>query len=122
MAKGFKGFPGSGGNSGGDGNNNLKALLQQAQSMQVNIERAQREADAFEGEGSAGGGAVKVIMDGQYNVKSVSINPEACDPKDVEVLQDMVRLAVNDVVSKVRKNTEQKLAQVTGGFSMPGIF
>jgi DNA-binding YbaB/EbfC family protein len=117
MAKGFKGFPGSGG-----GNNNMHALLQQAQSMQASIERAQREAEAFEGEGSAGGGAVKVVMDGHYNVKSVAINPDACDPKDVEVLQEMVRLAINDVVAKVRKNTEQKLAQATGGFSVPGMF
>jgi DNA-binding protein YbaB len=52
----------------------------------------------------------------------VKISPDACDPSDVEVLEDMVRVATNDAVQKVRKNTDEKLARVTGGMNLPGMF
>jgi DNA-binding YbaB/EbfC family protein len=111
MAKGFNGFPGG----------NMQVLLKQAQKMQKDMQQAQQEAEAFEAEGSAGG-AVRVVMNGRYDVVTVKIAPEACDPSDVEVLQDMVRVAVNDAVQKVRKNTDEKLSRVTGGMGMPGAF
>lgn len=112
MAKGFGGFPGG----------NMQGLLQQAQKMQKEMQRAQEEAEAFETEGSAGGGAVKFRVNGKYEVLAVEIAREAVDPSDVEVLQDMVRLAANDAISKVRKNVEEKLSKVTGGMNIPGLF
>lgn len=112
MAKGFNGFPGG----------NMQALLKQAQKMQKDMQEAQVEAEAFEADGSAGGGAVKVVVNGKHEVLSVKIAPEACDPSDVEVLEDMVRVAMNDAVQKVRKNTDEKLSRVTGGMNMPGMF
>ncbi|MFN4896684.1 MAG: YbaB/EbfC family nucleoid-associated protein [Pseudomonadota bacterium] len=112
MAKGFNGFPGG----------NMQALLKQAQKMQKDMQQAQVEAEAFQAEGSAGGSAVRVVLNGRYEVASVKIDPEACTPADVEVLEDMVRVAVNDAVQKVRKNTEDKLSSVTGGMGMPGMF
>lgn len=112
MAKGFGGFPGG----------NMQGLLQQAQKMQQEMQRAQGEAEAFEAEGSAGGGAVKFRVNGKYEVLGVEIAREAVDPSDVEVLQDMVRLAAADAISKVRKNLEEKLSKVTGGMNIPGLF
>jgi len=111
MAKGFNGLPGG----------NMQALLKQAQKMQKDMQQAQQEAEAFEAEGSAGG-AVRVVMNGKYEVVTVKITPEACDPSDVEVLEDMVRVAVNDAVQKVRKNSDEKLSRVTGGMGIPGAF
>lgn len=112
MAKGFGGLPGG----------NMQALLKQAQKMQKDMQQAQIEAEAFEAEGSAGGGAVRVVLNGKYDVVTVKIAPEACDRSDVEMLEDMVRVAVNDAVQKVRKNTDEKLSSVTGGMGMPGMF
>jgi DNA-binding YbaB/EbfC family protein len=112
MSKGFNGFPGG----------NMQALLKQAQKMQKDMQQAQVEVEAYKAEGSAGGGAVQVVVNGKYEVVSVQIKPEACDPKDVELLQDMVRLAANDALQKVRKNSEEKLSRVTGGMNLPGMF
>jgi DNA-binding YbaB/EbfC family protein len=112
MAKGFGGLPGG----------NMQALLKQAQKMQKDMQQAQIEAEAFEAEGSAGGGAVRIVLNGKYDVVTVKISPEACDRSDVEMLEDMVRVAINDAVQKVRKNTDEKLSRVTGGMGMPGMF
>jgi DNA-binding YbaB/EbfC family protein len=111
MARGFNGMPGG----------NMQALLKQAQKMQQDMQKAQAEVESFEAEGSAGG-AVQCVVNGKYEVLSVSISPEAIDPSDVDVLQDMVQLALNDALKKVREHSEAKLSQVTGGMNMPGMF
>jgi nucleoid-associated protein EbfC len=112
MARGFGGLPGGG---------NMQALLQQAQKMQKDMQKAQAEAEAFEAEGSVGGGAVKIKMNGKYEVLAVEIKPEAVDPSDIELFQDMVKSAVNDALTKIRENTESKLSRVTGGVTLPGM-
>jgi DNA-binding YbaB/EbfC family protein len=109
MAKGFGGFPGG----------NMQALLQQAQKMQKDMQRAQAEAESYIAEGRAGGGAVVCVVNGKNEVVSVSIKPEAV--ADVDLLNDMVRIAANDALNQIRKNTETKLNQVTGGMSIPGL-
>lgn len=109
MAKGFGGFPGG----------NMQALLQQAQKMQKDMQVAQQEAESFVAEGRAGGGAVVCVVNGKNEVMSVAIKPEATT--DIELLQDMVRIAANDAINQIRKNTEQKLNQVTGGMNIPGL-
>lgn len=111
MARGFNGFPGG----------NMQALLKQAQKMQQDMQKAQAEVESFEAEGAAGG-AVKCTINGKYEVLSVSISPEAMDASDVEVLQDMVQLAFNDALRKVREHSDAKLSQVTGGMNLPGMF
>lgn len=113
MAKGFKGFPGGAGG-------NMQALLQQAQKMQKEMQKAQVEAEAYEVEGSAGGGAVTCRINGKYECLAVAIKPEAVDPSDVEMLQDLVKAATNDALSKVRSNFDEKLSKVTGGVTAPG--
>lgn len=112
MSRGFGGFPGG----------NMQGLLQQAQKMQKDMQRAQAEVEGLEVEGSAGGGAVKFRVNGKNEVLDVTIAPEAIDPSDVEMLQDMVRLAANDALSKIRVQTEEKLSKVTGGMKVPGLF
>lgn len=112
MAKGFGGFPGGG---------NMQALLQQAQKMQRDMQVAQVQAEAFEAEGSVGGGAVKIKVNGKYEVLAVEIKPEAVDPSSVDLLQDMVKSAANEAIAKIRSNTETMLSKVTGGLSIPGM-
>jgi DNA-binding YbaB/EbfC family protein len=112
MAKGFGGFSGGG---------NMQALLQQTQKMQRDMQKAQEEAEGFLAEGSAGGGSVKITVNGKNEVITVSIRPEAVDPSDVEMLQDLVRQAANDALNKVRENTNERLAKVTAGFNIPGL-
>jgi len=112
MAKGFGGFPGGG---------NMQALLQQAQKMQRDMQVAQTQAEAFDAEGSVGGGAVKIKVNGKYEVLSVEIKPEAVDPSGVDILQDMIKAAANEAIAKVRSNTDAMLSKVTGGVSIPGL-
>ena len=112
MAKGFGGFPGGG---------NMQALLQQAQKMQRDMQVAQTQAEAFEAEGSVGGGAVKIKVNGKYEVLAVEIKPEAVDPSGVDILQDMIKAAANEAISKIRSNTDTTLSKVTGGMSVPGL-
>ncbi|MEY4668899.1 MAG: hypothetical protein RL518_1598 [Pseudomonadota bacterium] len=112
MAKGFSGFPGGG---------NMQALLQQAQKMQRDMQVAQSQAEAFEAEGSVGGGAVKIKVNGKYEVLAVEIKPEAVDPSSVDLLQDMVKSAANEAIAKIRRNTDAALSKVTGGMSIPGL-
>jgi DNA-binding YbaB/EbfC family protein len=112
MAKGFGGLPGGG---------NMQALLQQAQKMQRDMQVAQTQAEAFEAEGSVGGGAVKIKVNGKYEVLAVEIKPEAVDPSGVDILQDMIKAAANEAISKIRSNTDTMLSKVTGGMSVPGL-
>ena len=110
MTKGFKGFPGG----------NMQGLLQQAQKMQKEMQKAQVEAEAYEVEGSAGGGAVTFRINGRYEVLAVHIKPEAVDPKDVEMLQDLVKAAATDALAKIKTNFDEKLSKVTAGAGLPG--
>lgn len=111
MAKGFGGFPGG----------NMQAILKQAQKMQQDMQRAQAQAEIFEAEGSVGGGAVKIKINGKYEVVSVDIKPEAVDPSDVDMLQDMIKASANEALSKIRANTEAMLSKVAGGMNVPGL-
>ena len=70
-------------------------------------------------EGSAGGGAVKIVMTGKQTVDSVTIEPEAAE--DIELLQDMVAAAINDAASKAQELAAQKMSAVTGGLNIPGL-
>jgi DNA-binding YbaB/EbfC family protein len=99
---------------GGDPRKLMKQL-QQAQ------ERIQQEIEALEIEASAGGGMVRVVMDGQKNLRSLRIDPEVVSKDDVEMLQDLVMAAVNDAARKVDEAVKQKLGGLTGGLKLPGL-
>lgn len=112
MAKGFQGFPGGA---------NLQGLMQQAQKMKQQLEKVQSEIETFEADGSAGGGAVKVRVNGKGEILSIKIDPQIVDPKDVSMLEDTLTAACNDALTKARSNREEKMGSVTGGMNIPGL-
>ena len=115
MARGG-GFPGM------MGGGNLQQLARQAQKMQQNIEKIQAELDERQFEASSGGGMVTVKVNGKKEVLEIAIKPEAVDPEDVEMLQDMVLAAVNEAIHQASETVEREMSKVTGGMNMPGLF
>ena len=107
------GFPGGGGNMG--------AMMKQAQKMQAELARAQEEIKDMTFEATAGGGMVKAVASGDMTVDSIVIDPEAVDPEDVEMLQDMVAAAVNEALRGVSEISSQRLNAATGGLNIPGL-
>ena len=99
---------------GGDPRKLMKQL-QQAQ------ERIQREIAALEIEAAAGGGMVKVVMDGQKNVRQLTIDPQVVNKEDVEMLQDLITAAVNEAARKVEEAVQEKVGGLTGGMKIPGL-
>ena len=104
------------------GGGNMQQLMRQAQKMQQDMGRVQAELEEKEVTASAGGGVVTVVVTGKKVLKSITIKPEAVDPEDVEMLQDMVLAAVNEGLRMAGEMAEADLARVTGGMGMPGLF
>ena len=96
-------------------------LAKMAQQMQAEMARVQAEVEALVVETSAGGGAVKAVVNGSPEVVSITIDPSAVDPDDVEMLQDLITAAVNDGLHQVRDIAAEKMARVTGGLRLPGL-
>jgi DNA-binding YbaB/EbfC family protein len=96
-------------------------LQRMAQQMQQNLLRVQDELATTIVDGSAGGGVVKAQVTGKQELVSVTIDPSAVDPADVEMLQDLVVAAVNDALRAARQVSEEKMAAVTGGLRLPGM-
>jgi DNA-binding YbaB/EbfC family protein len=96
-------------------------LQRMAQQMQQDMLRIQTELETLEVDGSAGGGVVRAIVTGKQELVSVTIDPAAVDPADVEMLQDLVVAAVNDALRASRQVAESKMAAVTGGLKLPGM-
>lgn len=113
MAKGF--FPPAGGG-------NMQQLLKQAQKMQQDMARVTAELEEKEIIAASGGGMVTVTVTGKRKLKAISIKPEAVDPDDVEMLQDLVLAAVNEAMAQAEELAEKEMAKITGGMGMPGMF
>jgi DNA-binding YbaB/EbfC family protein len=96
-------------------------LQRMAQQMQQNMLRVQEELGSTIVDGSAGGGVVKAQVTGKQELVSVTIDPSAVDPADVDMLQDLVVAAVNDALRSSRQIAEEKMAAVTGGLRLPGM-
>ena len=94
-------------------------MMRQAQKQLAQLQKIQEELETMTVEGSAGGGAVKVVMTGKQIVESVTIEPEAAE--EVDLLQDMVLAAVNDASTKAQDLAAQKMSVVTGGMNIPGF-
>ena len=94
-------------------------MMRQAQKQLAQLQKIQEELENVTVEGSAGGGAVKVVMTGKQIVESVTIEPEAAE--EVELLQDMVLAAVNDASTKAQELAAKKMSVVTGGMNIPGL-
>ena len=101
---------------------NMQALARQAQKLQQQMAKLQEELEAREYEASAGGGMVTVKVSGKKEVLSIEIKPEAVDPEDVEMLQDLVLAAVNEALRTANDTTEKEMGKLTGGMNMPGLF
>ena len=96
-------------------------LQKMAQQMQQEMLRVQTELESTIVDGSAGGGVVRATVTGKQELVSVTIDPSAVDPDDVEMLQDLITAAVNDGLHQVRDIAAEKMARVTGGLRLPGL-
>ena len=114
MAKGF-GSRGMGGMGGGINMN----MIKQAQKMQQDMQRMQAELEQKEYTAQAGGGVVSATVTGRHELKSVTIAPEAVDPDDVEMLQDLVVAAVNEAMRAASADAASAMGQLTGGLNLP---
>ena len=114
MAKGF-GSRGMGGMGGGINMN----MIKQAQKMQQDMQRMQAELEQKEYTAQAGGGVVSATVTGRHELKSVTIDPEAVDPNDVEMLQDLVVAAVNEAMRAASADAASAMGQLTGGLNLP---
>ena len=113
MARG--GFPGMGGG-------NMQQLARQAQKLQQQMTKMQEELEAREYEATAGGGMVTAKVTGKKELVSLEIKPEAVDPDDVEMLQDMIMAAVNEALRTAADTSERELSKLTGGMNLGGLF
>lgn len=109
MARG--GFPGMPGG-------NMQQMLKQAQRMQANIAKLQEELEAREYEASAGGGMVNVRANGKKELLSIEIKPEAVDPDDVEMLEDLVLAAVNEALRQYEAASDATVNKIAGGMKL----
>ena len=115
MAKsGFRG----GGYGGGMGGMNQMQMMKQAQKMQQDLLKMQEELEQAEYSATAGGGAVTATVSGKREVTALQIDPDAVDPEDVEMLQDMVIAAVNEALRKAEETANQNMSKLTGGLNL----
>ena len=114
MARG--GFPGMMGGA------NMQQLARQAQKLQQQMAKMQEELDAREFEAASGGGMVTAKVNGKRELLALTIKPEAVDPDDVEMLEDMVLAAVNEALRTAADTAEREMGKLTGGMGMPGLF
>lgn len=106
----------------GGGPQNMQSMIRQAQKMQEDMEKAQAELDAKEYETQAGGGAVKVKINGKREILSLTLSPEIVDPDDIETLADAVTAAVNEAIKKVEAENSEAMNKITGNLNVPGMF
>ena len=109
---GFRGMPGG---------MNQSAMLKQAQKMQQEMLRMQEEQENKTFSATAGGGMVKVTVNGEMELVNLTIDPDALDPEDVDMLQDMIMAAVNEAVRGVNELANKQMGAITGGLNIPGM-
>ncbi len=99
--------------------NNMSQIMKQAKAMQEKMAEMQKKIEEMEIEGSSGGGAVKIIMNGKHEVKKLSIDPSLINTDEVEVLEDLITAAINDVNKKISENTNNQLGSISSGMGLP---
>ncbi|RJX37427.1 YbaB/EbfC family nucleoid-associated protein [Paenibacillus pinisoli] len=102
--------------------NNMNQMMKQVKKMQEQMLKAQEQLETKSVEGTAGGGVVTVTVNGHKKLLNIVIKPEAVDPDDVEMLQDLVMTAVNDALTKADELANQDMGKFTGGMKIPGLF
>jgi len=96
--------------------------MKQAQRMQQEMMKSQEELESRVFEASSGGGMVKVEMNGKFELLSIKLDPEAVDPEDVEMLEDLIVAAMQEVQAKVSEASSDTMGKLTGGMKIPGLF
>jgi hypothetical protein len=114
MAKGRKMPGGTGGN--------MNNMMKQVQKMQKQMGEVQAELETKEVEATAGGGAIKAVVNGKKELLNIEIQPEVVDPEDIEMLQDLIIAAVNEAIKKAEEMMEKEMGKITGGMNIPGMF
>ena len=105
----------------GYGRPDPNAMMRQVQKMQEALKAKTEELESREFTGTASGEMVSVTMTGKHQVTAVKIKPEAVDPDDIEMLEDLVAAAVNDAIRQVDETTESEMGKITGGLNIPGL-
>ena len=100
---------------------NMQQMMKQARKMQEQLAQAEERLAQTEVSSSAGGGMVKVTATGNQHITSIKIDPEAVDPADVEMLEDMILAAVNDALGAAQELASQQMGALTGGLNIPGL-
>lgn len=101
---------------------NIQGLMKQAQQMQGNIKKIEKELETTVYAGTSGGGAVKVEINGAYEVVSLNVQEELLEKNSKEILEEMLVLAMNTALKTAKKDREEKLGEITQGIKMPGVF
>ena len=101
---------------------NMNKMMKQVQKMQQDMVKLQEELGTRTVETTVGGGVVKVVANGKNELVSIEIKPEAVDPEDVEMLQDLILAAANDALKKAQEMVSQEMGKITGGLKIPGLF
>ena len=99
-----------------------KFVFRQAQELQARLAKAQQELADMTTEVSSGGGAIKIVIDGQQKIRSVTISPEVINSEDAELLEDLVMTALNEAIQKSQELAASHLSSLTGGLKIPGLF
>lgn len=100
---------------------NIGNIMKQAKKMQERMARIQQELETKTTEAQAGGGMVKVVVNGKFEIVSLQIEKEVVNPEDIEMLQDLVAAAVNEGIRKAQEMASAEMAKITGGLSIPGL-
>ena len=103
------------------GGGGMQKQLQQMQAMQRKMEQIQAEVEEKEITTTAGGGAVSVTINGKKEIVSLELKPEVVDPDDVEMLQDLIIVAVNEGIRQIEEISNSEMSKVTGGLGIPGL-
>ncbi len=101
---------------------NMNKMMQQAKKMQKKMEEMQSELENETVEATAGGGVVKVEVNGKREIVDLNIDEDAVDPEDVEMLEDLIIAAVNEAMRKVEDMMNEEMGKLTGGMNIPGMF
>ena len=105
-----------------NGGGNMNQMLKQAQKMQEDMANLQADLEQREYTATSGGGMIEVTVDGKHLIKNIKINPDAVDDDDVEMLEDLITVAVNEAISNAIKTSEEEMGAITSGLNMPGLF
>jgi DNA-binding YbaB/EbfC family protein len=100
----------------------MSSLMKHARQFQEKLDAAQQELGSKTVSGSAGGGMVKVTVNGRSELMDIVIEPEVVNPDDIRMLQDLILAAVNDGMAKAKKMGQEELGKLTGGMNIPGLF